>query len=101
MCGALLDMRKFLVMRRKHIHKRPIYNLVGDCIGYEAIQKDIKIVECDKATADKIVSKHHYSHKATKNSFVSLIVLFHNKIGGGVAVRLRHTTEDKRAIQCR
>lgn len=68
--------------KRLHIHKRPIYNLLGDCVGYEAIQKGIKIVECDKATADRIVEKYHYSHKATKNAFASLLVIYRGKVQG-------------------
>lgn len=69
-------------MSRNHIHKRPICNMIGDCIGYEAVQKGIKIVECEKQVADSIIVRHHYSHKVTKNSFVSLVVLHHGKVGG-------------------
>ena len=87
--------------KRLHIHKRPIYNLLGECIGYEAPQKGIKIIECEKAFADRIVAKHHYSHKAPKNAFVSLVVLYHNKLGGGTAMRLRHSPQNKRQLQCR
>ena len=32
------------------------------------------IEECDKSEADDVISKHHYSKKATKNSFLSLRV---------------------------
>ena len=71
-------------MSKNHIHKNPILNLVGDCIGYEAVQKGIKIVECDKSVADSIIVKHHYSHKVTKNSFVSLLVLHYGKVSGAL-----------------
>lgn len=56
--------------------------MFGGCIGYEAPQKGIKIIECDKATADRLVEKHHYTHKATKNSFASLLVVHYGKVKG-------------------
>lgn len=34
----------------------------------------ITIKECENSTADKLVIKHHYSHKATKNRFKSFLV---------------------------
>lgn len=71
-------------MKRKHIRKFPITNIFGDCIGYEAPGKEIKIVECVKEQADAIICKHHYSHKVTKNSFCSLLVVYKGKVSGAL-----------------
>lgn len=71
-------------MKRKHIAKQPIYNLFGMCIGYEAPEKGIRIVECEKSVADRIVEKYHYSHKVTKNSFCSLLVYHYGKVSGAL-----------------
>lgn len=82
-------------MARKRYKKVPIYDLAGRCIGYEAPEKGICIIECEKAEADRIICRHHYSHKVTKNSFVSLLVIYQ---GGGrrcAAMRLRYSSEDK------
>lgn len=62
----------------------PVLNLVGDCIGYEVAEKGIKIIECEKSQADRIIVKHHYSHKAVPNSFVSLLVLYNGKVEGAL-----------------
>jgi len=58
-----------------NIKKYPIVE-DGKIIGYEAPQKGIKIVVCDKKDADEIIIKHHYSHKPTKNSFLSFLVYY-------------------------
>ena len=71
-------------MPRKRIKKIPVTDIFGNCIGYEAPEKGIKIVECSKACADEIIVKHHYSHKVTKNSFVSLLVYYNGKINGAL-----------------
>ena len=63
-------------MARKRISKRPIFDLMGCCIGYEAQEKGIRIIECEKGEADRIICRNHYSHKVTKNSFVSLLVVY-------------------------
>lgn len=63
-------------MRRKKLRKLPITDLMGYCIGYEAPDKGIRIIECEKAQADRIICRHHYSHKVTQNSFVSLLVVY-------------------------
>lgn len=69
---------------RKRIRKVPILDLMGGCIGFEAPEKGIKIIECDKSQADRIIIKHHYSHKVTKNSFASLLVLYYGKVSGAL-----------------
>lgn len=70
-------------MSRKRYKKLPIYD--GDkCIGYEILEKNIKIIKCDKSQADDIIKEHHYSHKVTKNSFVSLLVYYNDKVSGAL-----------------
>lgn len=71
-------------MGRSRISKKPIYDLMGNCIGYEAPEKDVKIVMCEKSEADRVIVPHHYSHKVTKNSFCSLLVWWHGKINGAL-----------------
>ena len=70
--------------KRKRYKKVPIHNLENKCIGYEILEKDIKIIECNKSEADSIIKEHHYSHKVTKNSFVSLLVYYKGKISGAL-----------------
>ena len=86
-------------MARKRYRKIPIFDLGCRCVGYEVPEKGIRIIECEKGEADRIICKHHYSHKVTQNSFVSLLVVYQ---GGGrrcVAMRLRHSSEDKGRVQ--
>ena len=71
-------------MSRKRYKKVPICGLLGDCIGYEAPEKGIQIVECEKSQADRIIKAHHYSHKVTSNSFVSLLVIYNGKVNGAL-----------------
>ena len=71
-------------MSRKRIKKIPIVDLAGYCIGYEAPEKGIQIVECNKGWADRIIEKHHYSHKVTQNSFTSLLVIYNGKVEGAL-----------------
>lgn len=71
-------------MSRKRIHKQPITDLMGYCIGYEAPEKGIKIIECEKGMADRIICRHHYSHKVTQNSFVSLLVVYMGGVEGAL-----------------
>lgn len=71
-------------MSRNRISKKPIYDLMGNCIGYKAPEKDIKILMCEKAEADRVIVPHHYSHKVTKNAFCSLLVWWHGKINGAL-----------------
>ena len=54
----------------------PIEDLFGYCIGYECPDKDIKLVECEKAEADAIIIPLHYSHKVAPNSFLNLLVIY-------------------------
>ena len=67
------------------LKKKPIYS-GNDLIGYEAPQKDLKIVICDKSKADVIITKHHYSHKPTKNSFLSFLVYYKGNIEGAIQI---------------
>lgn len=71
-------------MSRKRYKKEPICDLFGGCIGYKVPEKGIEIIECDKSHADRIIVNNHYSHKVTKNSFVSLLVRYNGKISGAL-----------------
>lgn len=64
------------------LKKNPIVDIYGYIIGYECIEKEIKIIPCEKKIADEIVKKNHYSKKPTKNSFISFLVYWKNKING-------------------
>lgn len=68
------------------LKKRPITNSTGQILGYEAPSKDIQIIVCDKAVADAIIIKNHYSHKVTKNSFLSFLVYYKGKVEGALQV---------------
>ena len=57
------------------IKKYPIYK-DDRLIGYEAPEKEIQIIVCDKKEADPIIIRNHYSHKVTKNSFLSFLVYY-------------------------
>ena len=67
------------------IKKIPIYQ-DNNVIGYEAPSKGIKIVVCKKSEADPIIINHHYSHKVTKNSFLSFLVYYYGKVTGALQV---------------
>lgn len=66
------------------LRKTPLLNENGDVIGYEAPDKGIKIVVCSKKDADPIIIEHHYSHKVTKNSFLSFLVYYYGKVSGAL-----------------
>lgn len=66
------------------IKKYPILNEAGEIIGYEAPAKGIKIVVCKKSEADPIIIKNHYSHKVTKNSFLSFLVYHYGEVSGAL-----------------
>ena len=65
------------------IKKRPICSL-GSTIGWEAPEKEIRLIMCDKSQADKIITVHHYSHKPTKNSFLSFLVYYKGVVSGAL-----------------
>lgn len=67
------------------IKKIPIYQ-DNNVIGYEAPSKGIKIVVCKKSEADPIIIANHYSHKVTKNSFLSFLVYYYGKVSGALQV---------------
>lgn len=68
------------------LKKYPIKDIFGYVIGYECPVKDIKIIVCEKQQADLIISKNHYSGKPTKNSFLSLLVYYNDKISGALQI---------------
>ena len=73
-------------MTRKRYRKYPITDLADNIIGFSCPEKHIEIRECDKRQADMVIVPHHYSHKVTKNSCLSMLVLFHNKIRGALQI---------------
>ena len=66
------------------LKKRPIVDWTNTITGYECIEKDIYISKCDKHEADTIISKHHYSGKPTKNSFLSFLVYYNGEVNGAL-----------------
>lgn len=66
--------------------KYPVTDSAGKIIGYEVKEKDIKIIVCQKKEADNIIITNHYSHKATKNSFLSFLVYYKGNICGALQV---------------
>lgn len=66
------------------LKKKPIYNSENKIIGYECPEKEIKIIVCEKKQADAIIIKNHYSHKVTKNSFLSLLVYYKGNVEGAL-----------------
>ena len=68
------------------LKKNPILDDTGQIIGYEAPTKEIRIVVCDKKEADAIIIANHYSHKATKNSFLSFLVYYKDEVSGALQV---------------
>lgn len=52
------------------------------------------IIEAPNSKVDKLVIRHHYSHKATKNRFLSFIVGANEgflQLGYGIRPRMKHT----------
>lgn len=68
------------------IKKYPILDADGNIVGYEAPDKGIKIVVCSKKEADPIIVANHYSHKVTKNNFLSFLVYHYGKISGALQI---------------
>lgn len=66
------------------LKKQPILDWTDYVIGFECPTKDIKIIVCEKPLADAIISKHHYSGKPTKNSFLSLLVYYKGEVNGAL-----------------
>lgn len=71
----------------RKIKKQPVTDgLFNDIVGYEAPEKQIRIVECEKTQADEIIVPHHYSHKVTKNSCLSFLVYWRGHIHGAMQI---------------
>lgn len=66
------------------LKKRAVVDWTGTVVGFECPSKAIKIIECEKADADAVITKHHYSGKPTKNSFLSLLVIFNGEVKGAL-----------------
>lgn len=74
-------MQKLYIMS---LTKKPILDIFDNIIGYDCPSKGIKIIECEKKSADSIIIRNHYSHKLTKNSFKSFLVYYNGKINGAL-----------------
>lgn len=70
----------------KKLRKVAIEDLFGFVIGYEAPDKEIKILECTKAEADRVIVPHHYSHTVTTNSCINLLVYYKGKVNGAMQI---------------
>ena len=68
------------------LKKSPVLDNEGNIIGYEQKDKEIRIVVCEKKQADEIIIANHYSHKATKNSFLSFLVYYKGVVAGALQV---------------
>lgn len=68
----------------RKLKKVALFDLLGYCNGYSCPSKQIEIISCEKGQADTIIKKHHYSHKVTKNSFLSFLVLYKGKVSGAL-----------------
>lgn len=69
------------------IAKKPILSTESNnVIGWEAPSKQIRIQVCIKTEADKIISKYHYSHKPTRNSFLSFLVYYKGEVQGALQI---------------
>ena len=68
----------------KKLKKKAVYDSNGAIIGYEAPQKGITIKVCEKKEADKLIIAYNYSHKVTKNSFLSFLVYYNGKVAGAM-----------------
>jgi len=63
-------------MATKKTKKLPIQDWTWMIQWMSCLEKEIEIRVCDKWEADKIIAKHHYSKKPTKNSFLSFLVYY-------------------------
>jgi adenine modification enzyme len=68
----------------KKLKKEPIFGLLKDIVGIRCQEKSIELMICDKSEADKIITEYHYSHKPTKNSFLSFLVYWNGQIHGAL-----------------
>lgn len=68
------------------LKKTAIIDDDGNVIGYEAKAKNIQIRVCRKSEADPIIIKNHYSHKVTRNSFLSFLVYYEGKVSGALQI---------------
>lgn len=74
--------------------RRAIYStgLFPEVCGYEDDSMRVEVCDSDKADAE--IVKHHYSHKATNNRFLSVAVngsMGFMQLGYGIRPRMKHT----------
>ena len=70
----------------KALKKTVVKDWTDHVVGYECKAKSIKIIMCEKCQADNIIAHNHYSKKPTKNSFLSLLVYYHDKVNGALQI---------------
>lgn len=68
------------------LKKNAIIDADGNIIGYEAKAKNIQIRVCKKSEADPIIIANHYSHKVTRNSFLSFLVYYEGNVSGALQI---------------
>lgn len=75
-----------------------ITDLAGNPIGVR--YRDLRLMVAPSAYVDELVVKHHYSHKATRNRMLSMVVLRDNydhtplgfiQLGYGIRPHMKHT----------
>lgn len=66
------------------LKKQPVFDWLNECIGFSCPAKNIEILKCEKSESDAIIIRNHYSHKPTKNSFLSFVVLWNGKVNGAL-----------------
>ena len=80
------------------LKKTAILDDDGKIIGYEAKAKNIQIRACKKSDADPIIIANHYSHKVTRNSFLSFLVYYEGKVSGAYKLAMVLILERRETI---
>lgn len=76
----------------------PIRDLFGRVIGWQHGKKNIRIEQVSKGVADELIKAHHYSGKACRNSFCSLMVSYGPLWKGG-SVQLGYGIRPKKKAE--
>lgn len=68
------------------LKKVPVLDMFGYIEGFECPSKRIKIVKCDKESADAVIVPNHYSHKAVSNSCINMLVIYNDRVEGAMQI---------------
>lgn len=68
------------------LKKVPVLDMFGYIEGFECPIKRIKIVKCDKESADAVIVPNHYSHKAVSNSCINMLVIYNDRVEGAMQI---------------